>query len=373
MLHPSLTILFVFMILASFLEVNGGGDKKSNKFLLWMVGVALIVLGGLRDGAGVDYPIYRGMYNYWLQVAPMQDVVDKLLFRESVQEIEPLYILLNKFIFAFGAPFYILTLVIAIIITGIKMFSYGKNSPYPIFSLLLIFIPVFFTTDSGQMRQGIAMAICYLSYEFIKRRSLWGFLLMIYIAFGFHKSVVVFVPAYWLATIPLNSKKIIILIGLSIITSPLKLYALIPNLVEALTPQDVVAGYEGYIEYADQASTFMDIMMLMYASFIIIYDKEACRNVWYYEYIRNIVVFGICLYFVFRSNPVFATRLIGMYTTFSAILIPCIASALPSIQKRLVHIYFVIFMVFYYFVFVSYQAQKGSWTPDAYINVLWNF
>lgn len=371
MLHPSLTILFVFMILASFLEVNGGGDKKNNRFLLWIAGVGLIVLGGLRHWVGADYPIYKSMYDYWLQIAPMQDVVDKLLFRESVQEIEPFYILLNKFVYAFGAPFYILTLIIAIIIIGLKMFSYSKNSPYPVFSLLLIFIPVFFTTDSGQMRQGIAMAICYLSYEFIKRRSLWWFLLVVYIAFGFHKSVVVFVPAYWLATIPLNSKKIIILIGLSIIASPLKLYALIPNLVDALAPQDVVAGYTGYIDYADQASTFMDIMMLMYATFIIIYDKEACRNVWYYEYIRNIVVFGICLYFVFRSNPVFATRLIGMYTTFSAILIPCIASALPGMQRRLVHIYFVIFMVFYYFVFASYQGANGRWTPDTYQNELW--
>lgn len=371
MLHPSLTILFVFMILASFLEVNGGGDKKNNRFLLWIAGVGLIVLGGLRSWVGADYPVYKSMYEYWFQIIPMQDVIDKLLFRESTQDIEPLYILLNQWVFAFGAPFYILTLVIAIIITGIKMFSYSKNSPYPVFSLLLIFIPVFFTTDSGQMRQGIAMAICYLSYEFIKRRSLGWFLFTMYIAFGFHKSVVIFVPVYWLATIPLNSRKIAILIVLSVITSPLKLYALVPNLVDALTPQDVVAGYTGYIEYVDQASTFMDATMLMYATFIITYDKEACRKVLYYEYVRNIVVIGICLYFVFRSNPVFATRLIGMYTTFSAILIPCIVSALPGIQRRLVHIYFVIFMVFYYFVFASYQGLAGRWTSDTYQNMLW--
>lgn len=371
MLHPSLTILFVFMILASFLEVNGGGDKKNNRFLLWIAGVGLIILGGLRDWVGADYPVYREMYFYWLQIAPVEDIIDKLLFRESVQEIEPLYIMLNKLVFAFGSEFHIFTLVVAIIITGMKMISYSKNSPYPVFSLLLVFIPVFFTTDSGQMRQGIAMAICYLSYEFIKRRSLGWFLVVMYIAFGFHKSVVIFIPVYWLVTISLNRQKIIALILFSILSSPLKLYLLVPNLVESLTPQDVAAGYTGYVELSDQASTFMDITMLMYATFIITYDKEACRKVWYYEYVRNIVVFGICLYFIFRSNPIFATRLIGMYTTFSAILIPCIASALPSIQRRLVHIYFVIFMVFYYFVFASYQGLAGRWTPDTYQNILW--
>lgn len=370
MLHPSLTILFIFMIFVTVMEVYGN-DKKNNVLFLWITAAGLIILGGLRNGVGADYPIYKSMYDYWLQIVDMQDVVDKMLFRESKVEIEWLYILLNKFIFLFGAPFYMLTLAVAIIVIGIKMFVYGRNSPYPVFSFLLIFIPVFFTTDSGHMRQAVSMAFCLLSYEFIKRRSLLPFLLVMYIAIGFHKSAAIFIPAYWLAVIPLNSKKIIILILISMLLSPLKLYQSVPNLMDSLAPQDIASGYTGYIDYADQVSTFMDVMMLMFATFVVTYDKEACRKVWYYEYVRNILVFGICLYFIFRSNAVFSTRLIGMYTTFSVIVIPCIISALPSMQKRLVHLYFVVFMVFYYFVFVSYQAPQGRWTPDTYNNVLW--
>lgn len=371
MLHPSLTLLFIFMIFASFVEVNGDGYSKKNRFLLWIAGIGLIILGGLRNWVGADYPVYKSMYDYWLQIAPLQDVVDKLLFRDSKQEIEALYIILNKIVFAFSVPFHILTLIVAIIIVGLKMFVHSKNSPYPVFSLLLIFIPVFFTTDSGQMRQGLAMAVCYFSYEYIKKRNIWMFLLMVYLAMQFHKSAVVFIPAYWIATIPLNSMKITILILTSIVLSPLKLYQAVPGLIDSLTPQDVAAGYTGYIDYADKASTFMDLMMLMYATFIVTYDKQACSKVWYYEYVRNIVVFGICLYFIFRSNPVFATRLIGMYTTFSVIVIPSIVYSLSGNNKKMTHLYFVVFMVFYYFVFVSYQAPQGRWTPDTYDNVLW--
>lgn len=369
-LHPSLTLLFIFLIFASFMEVYGG-SKKNNRLFLWIAGVGLIILGGLRDGAGADYPIYKSMYNYWLQLVEPQDIISKMLFQESLVEIEPLYILLNKIVFIFGFPFYILTLIIAIIIIGLKMFVYGRNSPYPVFSFLLIFIPVFFTTDSGHMRQGLAMAFCLLSYEFIKKRSLFYFLLTIYIAMGFHKSASIFIPAYWLVLVPLNRNRIIILIFICILLSPLKVYQLVPNLIDSLAPQDVAAGYTGYVEYEEQTSTFMDLMMLMFATFVITYDKEACAKVWYYEYVRNILVFGICLYFIFRTNPVFATRLIGMYTTFSVIVIPCIVSALPLGQKKMVHLYFVVFMIFYYFVFISFQAAKGWWTPDRYQNVLW--
>lgn len=371
MLHPSLTLLFIFMIFASFVEVNGDGYSKKNRFLLWITGIGLIILGGLRNWVGADYPVYKSMYEHWLQIAPWQDVMDKLLFRESKQEIEALYIILNKMVFAFSAPFYIVTLIVAIIIVGLKMYVYSKNSPYPVFSLLLIFIPAFFTSDSGQMRQGVAMAFCYYSYEYIKKRNLWMFLLMIYLAMQFHKSAVIFIPAYWIATIPLNSMKIAILILVSIVLSPLKLYQAVPGLIENFTPQDIAAGYTGYIDYADQSSTFMDLMMLMYATFIVTYDKQACNKVWYYEYVRNIVVFGICLYFIFRSNSVFATRLIGMYTIFSVIVIPSIVYSLSGNNKRIAHLYFVAFMIFYYFVYVSYQASRARWTPDTYDNVLW--
>lgn len=371
MLHPSLTLLFIFMIFASFVEVNGDGYSKKNRFLLWIAGIGLIILGGLRDWVGADYPVYLEMYYHWLQIAPWQDVTDKLLFRDSQQEIEALYIVLNKLLFSFAAPFHIFTLVVAVIVIGLKMFVYSKNSPYPVFSLLLIFIPVFFTTDSGQMRQGLAMAICYYSYEYIKKRNFWMFLLMVYLAMQFHKSAVIFIPAYWIVNISLNSTRIAVLILISILLSPLKIYLLFPGLIESFTPKDVAAGYTGYVELEEQTSVFMDMMMLMFATFIVTYNKEACSRVWYYEYMRNIVVFGICLYFIFRSNPAFATRLIGMYTTFSAMLIPSIAYALSKTQRKMVHIYFVIFMIFYYFVFAKYQGLAGRWTPETYSNFLW--
>jgi hypothetical protein len=88
---------------------------------------------------------------------------------------------------------------------------------------------------------------------------------------------------------------------------------------------------------------------------------------------RNIVVFGVCLYFVMRDNPVFSTRLVGGYLSFAPLVIPnIIASQDNQNVKRLLHLFFVAFMILYYFVFVQYQGLAGRFTPETYKNFLWN-
>ena len=84
------------------------------------------------------------------------------------------------------------------------------------------------------------------------------------------------------------------------------------------------------------------------------------------------MVFGVCLYFIMRDNPVFATRLVGPYIGFSALVIPnIIASIEENARKKMLHSFFIVFTVFYYFVFVSFQGRKGKFTPDTYRNYIW--
>ncbi len=366
MLHPFPTFLFLVLIFGSFFEVN---REKKNLLLLWLVGILMVLVGGFRVWVGADYPVYYRMY-FEFSTLTSQDVWDKLLFRESKIEIEGGYILFNRILYFMGAPFWFFTVMVSIVLTILRLSVYYRNSPYPLFSAMLFLIPVYFTSDNGQMRQALAMAFCLLSYEFIKRRQFWYFLLVMYFALIFHKSAVFFIPAYWLVKIPLNRLSIVLLIAISVALSPLKIFNIAPELIESMAPSDVAMGYTGYVELEDKPSTFMDVMMLMYATFVVTYDKQACSKVWYYEYVRNILVFGVCFYFIFRSNPAFATRLVGMYSGFSAIVIPSIVYSMSGAQKKMGHLYFVIFMIFYYFVFVAFQGAKTSWLPGMYRNVL---
>lgn len=371
-LHPAFTILFAILILFSFNEVYRNESKKS-VLTIWIIAIMMIVLSGLRDNVGADYPVYRSFYALIFPNIEYSQIVDKMLFRKSSLDIEWLYVILNKFVFIFGGPFQTFTFVSACISIGIKLWTYQKDSVYPSFSALLLFIPGFFIADSGHMRQALGMTMCILSYQFIKdRKSIW-FLITMYLAYGFHKSAIIFLPAYWLVLVPLTSSRIFYLIVASVILSPFHVYNLFEGFLGSLNLQDVSNGYNGYVGYEDKASSFMDGVMIINSFLLITYNKQACNKIWYYEYLRNILVLGVCLYFIFRDNPVFSTRLVGVYISFSPLVIANIIASLDDNKKRFWHLFFVAFMIFYYFVFARYQGVAGRFTPDTYTNFLWSF
>ncbi|GGG47852.1 EpsG family protein [Epilithonimonas arachidiradicis] len=368
-LHPVFTILFVFLVVYSFYEVYG--NKSTPKFLIWLLGIYMIIIVGFRHYVGADYPVYMGMYNEYFPTINYSQLVDKMFFRGSNLDIEWLYVFLNKIVYITRGPFYFFTLVSAIITLGGKLIFFSKNSKYPVFAILLFLIPAYFIADSGHMRQALGMTVCVLSFKFIKERKVWWYLLCIYLAFGFHKSAIIFLPAYWLAVIPMNSSRMFYSILICIILSPFQVYNLFSTFLNTLNVQDVSNGFNGYVNYEAKSSSFMDGLILMYSFILINYDKKACEKIYYYEYMRNILVFGVCLYFIMRSNPVFSTRLVGPYLGFAPLVITNVIFSINANVKRMLHLFFVSFMIFYYFVFVKYQGNAGRFTPEKYQNILW--
>lgn len=372
-LHPVFTIVFVFLIFYSFVEVNRGDNNKTPKFIFWTIGAYMIVAVGYRKYVGADYPVYEGMYNQYFPMVDFGILFDKMLFRETQVDVEWMYGMLNKLVFLTGVPFKDFTLISAIITISGKLSVYYKNSQYPIFSVLLFIIPAYFIADSGHMRQALGMTFCMLSFQFIKERKIWWYLLCLYIAFGFHKSTIVFLPAYWLAIIPMNSSRILYALLVCVILSPFQIYNSFSGFLDTLNVQDVSNGYNGYINYESSGSSFMDGLMLVFSFLLVTFDKATCQKIYYYEYMRNILVTGICLYFIMRSNPVFSTRLVGSYLGFASLVVPNIVAAMDNKNtKKMTHLFFVAFMIFYYFVFAKYQGNAGRFTPDKYQNFLWS-
>lgn len=370
-LHPVFNVLFIFLIIYSFVEVYGDG-KKTPPIVLWLVGIYMILVIGLRNYVGADYPIYYEMYGHYFPTIDYSALVDKMLFRETDYDIEWLYIFLNKLVYETGSQFYIFTLVSAIITIGGKLIFFSKNSKFPVFTVLLFMIPNYFIADSGHMRQALGMTVCMLSFKFVKERKIWWYLLCMYLAFGFHKSAIIFFPVYWLAAVPMNARRIFYAVLVCVLLSPFQLYSFFSSFLDTLNVQDVSNGYNGYVSYEAKSSSFMDGLALTYSVLLITYDKAACEKIYYYEYMRNILVGGVCLYFIMRSNPIFSTRLVGPYLAFAPVVITNIIFAVNRDTKRMLHLFFVSFMIFYYFVFVRYQGAAGRFTPDTYQNILWN-
>lgn len=369
-LHPVFTVSFLLLIAFSFFEVYG--DEYRNFKAVWIVVAGLVIFAGLRYWVGADYPAYNNIFKYYGEFETYDEVFRKALFQESRIELEWIWVLLGKIFFDFGIQFHFFVLLIAVISVSLKYVAFEQAVVYPALSMALYLFPNYFSGDMGQMRQAAAMGILLFSFIYIKKRNLWMYLLMMYLAMGFHKSAVVFLPAYWLATINLNATRMLVILLVCVILSPFQVY----NYFEFFTtvaPDDVAAGFSDYamMEQDNSRVQFTDLLSVMYMFFMVSFDKEACRKIPYYEYMRNIGFFGICFFYIFRMSPIFSSRLTAIYLVYMVMVLPNIVAAISNINyRRYLHFVLVCFAVFYYIIYTNAWARKAGFTPDRYNNHL---
>lgn len=375
LLHPYYIIAIVFMLIFSFQEVYG---KKVDKKWLWFLGGYLVILAGLRNEVGPDYGSYVGIYIY----SDTKDYVSlfmKALYLEGPQpvELEWLFMLVNKILLnVFNAPFYMLTLVVTAIIIFLKIEYVDDNTFYPFTFLLFMFIPGFFIGESGQIRQCLGSFMVYYAIRFIKEEKLFMYLLCIYLAAGIHNVCYIFLPMYWLARVPLNKFWMLSLIIISIFASPFEVYRSFGAFLDGLAGDVmIVEGFNGYIDETAQRLNggfgIPEAMMVILTFFLFYFDTQMKEKYPYYEYHRNYAVIGISLYFIFRNNPVFSSRLAGAFIGFSYIIIPNTMYVASYGTKRLIHTFIIALFVFNFIVFSSFQnIVRGRFTIELYKNHL---
>ena len=373
-LHPVFTFLFVFMAVSSYLELYV--LKKKTPFFLIIAGVLMIIFSGFRYFVGADYPIYRNLYAGFSLYIDYSEVFKKATFQPSKEQIEWIYVLLNKILFDIGSPFYMVTFVMVLMSISLKFTTIYQNLAYPVLGAFMYFLPLYFFEDSGQIRQGMGVAICVFSYRYIKARNLPMFLLMMYIALGFHKTAVAFLPAYWVVKIPMNKARIIVVIVIAILLSPFEVYRIFGSLIDNIGSQDVSDGFSGYVNDSQfgQSVAFglADIIKIFFIYILYKFDEDGCREVEYYEYMRNLAVFGLFLFYIFRGNRIFAIRLPGAYMFFmSVFVVPSIVYAAKTRVQRVLHTTFMVYLFLMYFNFSSNNGKAGNFTTSKYRNYLW--
>ena len=373
-LHPAFTFLFLFMAIASYVELYV--LKKKTPIFIIFVGFSLIILAGFRYFVGADYPIYRNLYSGFSLYTDYSDVFKKATFQKTSEQIEWIYVLLNKVLFDFGMPFYMVTFFMVLMSVSLKFTTIYQNLSIPILGAFMYFMPLFFFEDSGQIRQGMGVAICVFSFRYIKQRNLPMFILMMYIALGFHKTAVIFFPAYWIVKIPMNSNRILAVIIIAILLSPFEIFRIFGNVVESVGSQDVSDGYAGYVDDSQfgQSVAFglSDIVKIFFIYILVKFDKEGCKEVHYYEYLRNLAVFGLFLFYIFRGHRIFAIRLPGAYMFFmSVFVLPSVIYAVRYKVQKMIYFGVLLYLFLMYFNFSKGNGKGGRFTPDRYRNHLW--
>ena len=140
----------------------------------------MVLLAGLRNNVGPDYGSYKMIYLYSGSKEYINIFLKALHLEGSENvDLEWLYALINKVLLnVFNAPYYVLTLVIAIFAIFFKVEYTDDNTFYPFTFTLFMFIPNFFIGESGQIRQNLGTFIAYFALRFIKERKLLLYLFL---------------------------------------------------------------------------------------------------------------------------------------------------------------------------------------------------
>lgn len=345
-------MMFIILI-SSIYEIYGGGKPSKGWFYTIITILALT--------AGLAYAISPDWHAYWTSFEYMDRIdFSELFWFSEMMDMEIGYIFINKLVSSLGLGYASFTLLLAVISLGLKASSIYRYGGFVFMALLMYYIPTYFFEENVHVRQGMANAIMIYSVRFIIERKLRKFLICFVIAFLFHKAVVAFLFAYWIAKIRFNNLTISLIVGASIIANMAGLSNVIDGVMQFM-PFGVADSYNDYVNQSLEASILGDIVKIITVIVLLMYNKKVTERDELFSYFRNIYIFGVVLYFFFGQG-IFAARLPGFYTVYIIFVVPRMIYALryDVAIKNFIYIGFTAYTLLLYINFYNVWGDKSG-------------
>lgn len=328
--------LILSLTLAALLGPLNPNKTKSNLFIIYISFTIIILFQSFRKWTvGIDIVTYLSFFER-LSTGSMMD------FSAEFYTIETGFLIYNKFIAWFTSDNQIfLAIVSASIFIPIGYMIYKNSLNLYLSIIALITLGIFNFTFSG-IRQSIAIAVAFLGYEFIKKRKWFWFVLIVLLASTFHKSALIFLPAYPLYYLKINKKHFLLVLGIIVFVFVFKSFLLkffVSSVFEKYDSSELLVSTGAY--------TMFFIMLLIYSVSIFVQRKKefsvklnACSN-----YMLVAVIIQIA-----ASESQVAMRAGYYYFIFIALLLPEIMATFKDKKVRdgLVFITVVMCVAFYY-------------------------
>lgn len=334
---------FFIIFFISFVAFLGAlqSAKSKNKFFIIISIATIILFQSVRKWTvGTDIVTYL-------------DFFDKLK-NESIANFSVLFgsieigfLYYNKLIAMFTSDNQMFLFVVsATIFIPIGYVIYKNSLNFYLSLIALISFGIYNFTFSG-IRQSIALAITFLSYEFIKKRQWLRFLLLVILASTFHKSALVFLPAYLLYTIKIKKKHFALIMGLVVFIFIFKSFLLRFLLSSAFEKYD---NSELLVETG--AYTMFFIMLLIYSISIFVQGKT--KNPLVMNAYSNFMLIAVMIQ-IAASESQIAMRAGYYYFIFITLLFPEIMTSVKEkkVRNGFVFITITICLVFYYLTTIN--------------------
>ena len=248
------------------IKLNKLSEEKQKKFKIGMVVASILpmfLLFALRyKYIGADTIGYVRFFQKEIRGYSWKE-----LFDADTMRFEIGFRVYTKIISWFSDSYTFYFLINALVIFGILMrfsFKYTQN-PF-VFFFLFITLGTYSFIETG-LRQALALVICLLAVDFVKDRKPIRFILLVLLAYFFHKSALIFLLIYPLCSIKKYDWAIFVYAILSVVF--VLGFALFQNFFNQLL------DYEYTIEETGNGGMFMLFVLVLFAfSFFMTYNKK---------------------------------------------------------------------------------------------------
>ena len=185
--------------------------KKLDRRILFVLSIAPAVLVAMfRYNNGADYMMY---YRLFKNIG-----YERIFSTVQGKSIEQGFVLLVKFCsYISQEPFFTFGVIAFIIVYLIFKACLDTSDNY-LLSVILFFVTgVYFDSFNG-LRQYIAVAIFLLSLKYIISKDLKKYVLLIFLGFIFHRSIIFVAPIYLLQYLKIDFKKAVSTIAICVIS-----------------------------------------------------------------------------------------------------------------------------------------------------------
>lgn len=337
-------------------------ETRNKLKLIFVVVTCLqwVLISGLRgDFVGNDTYSYSQIFKRdqqlsWTEV--FKNFTTYLSDGRKRGVLEPGYVLFEKLVSVFTTDYNVYKFIVAIVfMLPFGMYIY-RNSIDPCMSFILydaLFYNMFSITG---YRQVISVALGVIwGYEFIKKRKLIPFLILVLIGTTFHATTLFFIPFYFISNIKITKPYIAVvaLIGIIMIIFRIQIF----NVVKSMS------GYEEYGDYGFKQQNFL-ILFLSLSLFALWRYKSVITNhpeskMYYNGLFMSFLTFPLAM-----VNPS-AMRYVYDFAFLLMFLLPLILETFTKKEDKLI-LYGGIISFFMFAILLKSPYYGFVWDPKPY-------
>lgn len=310
----------IMLILFNGLLLLGLNTKKLNREIyVIVISLQLIIISGFR---GMD--VGNDTIGYARHLMRTSSLSLSELF--ETRSTEAGYLLFEFLISRLTSnPTIFFTIISTFYMISVGLLIY-KNSSEPSMSFILFIGLTFFAFAMSGARQTMALGFIFFCFDFIKKKKLAPFLLFTFLAYMFHSSAFVFLPAYFIAHKQITRKYILTAFMLIPVT-----YVFIDQIFAFISD---ASGYDYSTYDSGGPVTLAGMMVMIFVGGIILLKNVLERNK-NNTMLYNFSLVSILLVLPGFSNPS-ALRAAYYYHIFSVLFIPEIIFSLPDKKTRVI-------------------------------------